>query len=126
MLNYILIIVAILALMYVAGGYREGFLVMGDYPHVVDTNLLECSYPSLPNPSISTHMSADLSAIQPRTAMSSYEQVTNNKKYWNTPDNGSCTPTDFCGVLYGSRTWAPSTFVAPVDTAGRRVNMFTQ
>jgi len=126
MLNYVLIVVAILALLYVAGGYREGFLVMGDYPHVVDSNLLECSYPSSGLTQLSSKTSADMSVQQSRTSMSSFEQVTNNKKFWSTPDNGTCSPAEFCGVLYGARSWIPKQLVTPNDNAGRRVNMFTQ
>ena len=31
---------------------------------------------------------------------SSYKQETNNKKYWSTPDNGLCSPAEFCGTPY--------------------------
>ena len=30
----------------------------------------------------------------------SYEQETNNKRYWSTPDNGMCSPAEFCGTPY--------------------------
>ena len=30
----------------------------------------------------------------------SYKQETNNKRYWNTPDNGLCSPAEFCGTPY--------------------------
>lgn len=31
---------------------------------------------------------------------SSYEQKTNNRRYWKTPDNGMCSPAEFCGTPY--------------------------
>ena len=31
---------------------------------------------------------------------SSYKQQTNNKRYWSTPDNGTCSPAEFCGTPY--------------------------
>lgn len=126
-ITYVLIAIAILALLYVAGGYQEGFLVMGEYPHVEETNLLNCSYPSTGRSSLSTQGSAELSKEQSRTPMSSFEQITNNKKYWNTPDNGTCSPADFCGVLYGSRSWSTPHFSPPSigDFDGRRIGMFS-
>jgi hypothetical protein len=30
----------------------------------------------------------------------SYKQETNNKRYWSTPDNGLCSPAEFCGTPY--------------------------
>ena len=30
----------------------------------------------------------------------SYKQETNNKRYWTTPDNGTCSPAEFCGTPY--------------------------
>jgi hypothetical protein len=30
----------------------------------------------------------------------SYKQETNNKRYWETPDNGLCSPAEFCGTPY--------------------------
>ena len=31
---------------------------------------------------------------------SSYKQETNNKQNWTTPDNGLCSPAEFCGTPY--------------------------
>lgn len=31
---------------------------------------------------------------------SSYKQQTNNVRYWDTPDNGLCSPAEFCGTPY--------------------------
>ena len=31
---------------------------------------------------------------------SSYKQQTNNVRYWATPDNGTCSPAEFCGTPY--------------------------
>jgi hypothetical protein len=31
---------------------------------------------------------------------SSYKQQTNNVRYWGTPDNGLCSPAEFCGTPY--------------------------
>ena len=31
---------------------------------------------------------------------STYKQQTNNVRYWATPDNGTCSPAEFCGTPY--------------------------
>lgn len=138
MLTYILVIIAIVSLMYVVSGYQEGFMGMGagiggvagwsDFPAAQDTRLLDGSHQRASNQHVSNHTSADLSAIQPRTAMSSFEQVTNNKRDWNTPDNGTCTPAEFCGTLYGSRIGgiSPEPSFSQFSGSQKRVNMFTQ
>ena len=34
---------------------------------------------------------------------SSYKQQTNNIKYWSTPNNGICSPAEFCGSMYSKK-----------------------
>ena len=31
---------------------------------------------------------------------SSFKQITNNRRHWETPDNGRCAPAEFCGTPY--------------------------
>ncbi len=33
----------------------------------------------------------------------SYKQQTNNIKYWSTPNNGLCSPAEFCGSMYSKK-----------------------
>lgn len=37
---------------------------------------------------------------KPVFEVGSFAQITNNMKYWNNPDNGSCITPDFCQILY--------------------------
>ena len=55
-----------------------------------------------------------------------YGQYTNNVRYWATPNNGKCTPPEFCGGLYNNQ----SIHIAPVPrplslhSDVRRVNFY--
>ena len=41
--------------------------------------------------------------LYPYTPLSSYAQVTNNKRYWSIPTNGTSTPPEISGKLYQKR-----------------------
>jgi len=41
--------------------------------------------------------------------LGSYEQITNNFKYYKNPDNGLCTPAEFCGDFYYDKNIKPNT-----------------
>ena len=58
------------------------------------------------------------------TYPSSYKQITNNKRYWTTPDNGMCSPAEFCGTPY-ENTEQKKDIVSkaiPIDSNVTRVN----
>ena len=55
---------------------------------------------------------------------SSYKQETNNKRYWTTPDNGTCSPAEFCGTPY-EKTEQKKDIVTnpiPIDSKVTRIN----
>lgn len=55
---------------------------------------------------------------------SSYKQETNNKRDWTTPDNGTCSPAEFCGTPY-EKTEQKKDIVSnpiPVDSKVTRIN----
>ena len=57
----------------------------------------------------------------------SYEQTTNNIRHPINPDEGTCTPADFCGALYKNRAYRSNvvTPLPPVPEAeGARVNYY--
>jgi hypothetical protein len=65
----------------------------------------------------------------PIFSLGSYEQITNNLKYFKNPDEGTCTPAEFCGDFYKDRSYFPNTNVShplpPVpDQDGIRVNYY--
>ena len=63
----------------------------------------------------------------PSFGVGSYEQLTNNIRYPNNPDIGTCTPSNFCGALYNEKH-NKSNIVLPDDPVasgpGARVGYF--
>jgi len=124
-LNISLFLLAILGITYIIGGYTEAFISGGNYPHSQDNPLLSNDYPVKSKPELSDYTSEKLSKEQPRTPMSSYAQETNNFKYWQNPNNGLCSPGDFCNSIYNNKktTTIPSVY-PPTDNGGIRVNYY--
>lgn len=65
----------------------------------------------------------------PIFSLGSYEQITNNLKYFKNPDDGTCIPAEFCGDFYKDRNYSPNTNVSrplpPVPNEnGLRVNYY--
>ena len=59
-----------------------------------------------------------------------FKQTTNNLRYYKNPDNGSCTPSIFCNVLYKDKPNIKSneiTLLPPVKNGnGKRVGYFRE
>jgi len=65
----------------------------------------------------------------PIFSLGSYEQITNNLKYFKNPDEGTCIPAEFCGDFYKDHNYYPNTNIShplpPVpDEDGLRVNYY--
>lgn len=64
----------------------------------------------------------------PTFKLGSYEQITNNIKYPNNPDNATCTPDLFCGALYHKSQYKSNIFTpmdpVPVDINKVRINYY--
>ena len=88
-----------------------------------DGLLLKGFYRTKENPGISQHGSGDGLRLYPKTAMSSYEQKTNNKRHWFTPCDGSSVRSDMCGGLYKGKALKKHQHVVPSMSSGR-VNMY--
>lgn len=102
-LQFILVLLALLGMYYVYNGYSESFVNIVSYasfPESVSETLLEGDYPMKKTQSLSKKSYEENAKLQPITPMSSYEQSTNNFKFWSTPDNGYCTTAEFCDALY--------------------------
>jgi len=77
----------------------------GNYPNEEDKLLLDNTYPVDINKDIkgiTNNSSISLMNYRPIYEVGNYAQFTNNLKYPNNPDNGTCTPASLCGV-YGDR-----------------------
>lgn len=125
MLSYFLGIFLLLALCYVSTGYSEGFSTnFGVFPCDVEHPLLYGDYPVKKNINISKNTYANNAKQNKYTKMSSYEQSTNNVKYWKTPNNGSCSPAEFCNALYDTKFMNLQKIAPPNDESGVRVNYY--
>jgi hypothetical protein len=84
---------------------KEGFntspsLALGKFPNTEDDVLLQDTFPISGLNGVSNKQSSDLWWYQYKPLVGSYEQITNNLRYRNNPDDGLCTSTEFCGALY--------------------------
>jgi hypothetical protein len=100
---------------------------MGDFPHAQTSVLVEDTYPPIGKNMISNETSNDSWWHYPIFKLGSYDQITNNIKYPNNPDIGSCTPGSMCGALYHSKKIGNNynNPLPPVDSDfGTRVGYF--
>ena len=108
---------------------KEGFetkkLLPGDYSVSVDKPILD-SYPLTGNSDIL--QGANSGNKWTDNSVGSFKQITNNQKYPDSPDNGSCTPIGFCDVLYKSVNNSEKNMVKTLKPAeegeGARVNYY--
>jgi hypothetical protein len=114
----------------IRGSTNEGFrkmLIPGSYPDSETFPLLKGSYPLTDTSVISNNNSNYVGTHNAPTELSSFKQITNNVRYNNNPDNGTCTPAQFCGSFYKSYQDKvnTSTPLNPVPYGnGARVNFF--
>ena len=69
------------------------------YPRSDNVPLLSGSYKVKKNTNITKNNNYNIWK-QLLVYPSSYKQQTNNVRYWSTPDNGTCSPAEFCGTPY--------------------------
>lgn len=127
LLNYALLFAGIYLLYYVYLGYTEGFtnMTFGTYSCSSESPILRDSFYEKKNPDLSDLNNENNfdTFNDTQVPMSSYVQETNNKKYWNTPDNGECSPADFCGSLYTYTPYEIEPLKIPNDKSAR-VNFY--
>jgi hypothetical protein len=71
----------------------------GAYPVSDDKPILYGDYNVKQNTGVTKNNNYNIWKDYP-VYQSSYKQQTNNKRYWSTPDNGTCSPAEFCGTPY--------------------------
>jgi hypothetical protein len=85
---------------------RDGFSnynlegAMGNTPNSETDLLVQDFYPPTGLLGISNNISSDTWWHYPTFELGSYDQITNNIRYSNNPDLGSCMPDSMCGALY--------------------------
>ena len=135
-LNIILILVIILAIFYYVNNdsLNEGYSnyklagARGEYPLAQTTVLAQDFYPPIGKNQISDNTAEDIWWHYPVFEVGSYDQITNNIRYPNNPDEGTCMPASMCGALY-HKNQLKSNYVEqlpPVNpNTGTRVGYFT-
>jgi hypothetical protein len=87
-------------------GKKDGFSNFGlaynagNYPNAETDVLLQGVYPITGINGISNNTASNMWWNYPIFKLGSYAQITNNIRYPNSPDVGSCTPASMCGALY--------------------------
>jgi hypothetical protein len=72
----------------------------GKFPNATEKLLVQDSYHPTGNKYISDNTSNDIWWHYPTFQEGSYDQITNNIKYPNNPDEGTCMPASMCQTLY--------------------------
>ena len=101
---------------------------MGKYPNAQTSVLVQDTYPAIGKNQLSNATAADIWREYPVFEVGSYEQITNNIRYPNTPDEGTCMPAGMCNALYDKKTIG-NNYVTPlppvnIATTGTRVNYY--
>jgi len=108
LLGSILFLIFILAFsLYLAPFLKEGFQsndlkTPGDYPISVDKPILN-DFPLIGKNETSRNNYSDIWWHYPIFKVGSYKQITNNIRYPDNPDDGTCIRADFCGALYHNK-----------------------
>ena len=104
------------------GGYKKD-----KYPFPETDLLVENSYPVTGRKGISNNGAADIWWHYPIFELGSYDQITNNIRYSNNPDEGTCMPASMCGALYKEKQ-LKTNYVKPLPPinpeCGTRVGYF--
>ena len=72
----------------------------GNYPSADDLPILTDVYPYTGSKHVTDNTYNDIWWHYPIFREGSYKQITNNLRYYNNPDEGTCIRADFCGALY--------------------------
>jgi len=72
----------------------------GAYPEAQTSVLVQNTYPAIGKNQLSNDTAANIWQDYPTFEVGSYDQITNNIRYPDQPDNGTCTPANMCNALY--------------------------
>ena len=128
-LKILLTLIGVITLLFV---YRYTFIIehftSSNYSSIENPSkdlLLSCSYPVNSHPGLSTYNHSYAAEKKVLIPMSSFVQQTNNKREWETPENGTCPLTEFCGGLYGEKNVLQDKILMP-NSQQIRVNFYNQ
>jgi len=90
--------------------------------------LVEDEFPLTHRNGISNNGASNIWWHYPTFKVGSYKQITNNIRYSNNPDEGTCMPASMCGALYKERKHK-SNYINPLPPinpdCGTRIGYFT-
>ena len=97
----------------------------GTFPKSVNQVILN-DYPLINKNETSNNNYNQIWWHYPVFKLGSYKQITNNLKYYDNPDNGTCIRADFCGALYKNKKDSKTNITLPLPPAqqGLRVGYF--
>ena len=100
----------------------------GDFPIAQKSVLVQDTYPAIGKNMISNNGANDIWFDYPIFEVGSYDQITNNIRYPDNPDEGTCMPASMCGALYKDKNIG-SNYVKPLPPInptcpGTRVGYF--
>jgi len=103
------------------GGYQK------KYPFPETDLLVEDIYPVTGRKGISNNGANNIWWHYPIFELGSYDQITNNIRHSNNPDEGTCMPASMCGALYKEKQ-LKTNYVKPLPpinpNCGTRVGYF--
>ena len=76
---------------------------MGNYPAAQNDILVQDTYPAIGKNELSNNTANDIWREYPIFELGSYKQITNNIRYPDNPDEGTCMPASMCGALYKNK-----------------------
>lgn len=134
LISFIIILLLLIEIMLFFKQKQEGYSnynlegAMGYYPGAENNVLVQDFYPRTNNNGISNNTASDIWWHYPVFQLGSYKQITNNIKYSNNPDEGTCMPASMCGALYHEKQ-EKTNYVTPLPPVnpecGTRVGYFS-
>ena len=99
----------------------------GNFPDSQTKVLVQDTYPPIGKNELSNNTANDIWMDYPVFQLGSYDQITNNIRYPDNPDEGTCMPASMCGALYHDKKTGNNTItpLPPVSSPGTRVGYFT-
>lgn len=135
---YFLIIILLISLTipfifnmsYITEGYSNYNLEQssGFYPSSQTNVLVQNTYPPIGKNQISDNNASDIWWHYPVQPLGTFKQITNNIRYPDNPDEGTCMPASMCGALYHDKHTGTNTIhtLPPVNpNCGTRIGYFT-
>lgn len=113
----------------VSEGYSNYTLegAMGKFPEAQTNVLVQDTYQPIGKNEVSNESAYNMWWRYPTFELGSYDQITNNVRYPDNPDNARCTPANMCYALYKDKVIGTN-FVEPLPPlnpdCGTRIGYF--